>query len=156
MEDFDIGYTASESEKRFVKTGIYSVEVKDIIKNIVPKGKFQGETQLEWIMTIIHGNMKKMQMRFTTLLGPTGEDGMSWTTDRVLKAIFPAIEAGMIPKKSELIGKKLDVHYEQKIQQDGTPSMFGQCKNATPYVEAGSMGHPQDFGPDMAEKDIPF
>lgn len=155
QDDFSLEYSGSD-QQRELKNGVYDVEIKSVKKNVQQVGKYKGEQQLEWTMTIIGSELSKLNFIITSLLGPSN---MAWTTDRIIKAVFPAIQKGQVPQISEFLGKKLRVGLKTRVnEKNGKTSMYCETTSCEPYVEpgsAGALGDMGSFGPDTTESDVP-
>jgi hypothetical protein len=140
-ENFAIKFGGQSSAgNRSLISGTYQAEVKNIKKKVAT-GKYAGEGQLEWRMRIIEGPLSKLEFVMTTLLGPTGEGGMSWTTDRVISSIFPSLQEDQEVTLNDLVGGKIQVTFEtQTNSKTGQLSMYVQTKYIGPYVPPGSTG----------------
>lgn len=153
QDDFNLEYSGAD-QQRELKNGVYNVEVKSVKKDEQKVGKYKGSKQLEWKMTILDGDLARLDFVITSLLDPSN---MAWTTDRIVKAIFPAIQKGQSPSITEFIGQKLQVGIKTRVnEKNGKTSMFCETVSCNPYAEAGSAGALGDLGKQYSEDDIPL
>jgi hypothetical protein len=141
-DDFDLEYSGTDNQRE-VTDGTYTVAVKSVKKTVLKSGNFAGENQLEWRMTIQGGTLNKAEFVMTSMLGP---EKLLWTTDRIIKAIFPAIQKGQKPTISEMVGKKLEVAIKTRVnQKNGKTSMYVETVACNPHIEGGAAGNLGDM-----------
>ncbi len=152
--DFKIPYSGkTPGDYAPLTDGWYSCEILSVSPGKQRGGKFEGCAQLVWEMRIISGEFQSRRFRCSTLLEPVD---MAGTTDRVLRAVFPAIKQGQEPSVGEMIGGKLECEIKTHLGKDGKQSLYVDLKRVGHYTQPGAAGTIGDYDSPANNSDIPF
>lgn len=138
-EPFEVAYTGRDLPSvRTVTSGTYQVEIISVKKKNQIVGKYAGAPILEWHLKVISGPMTKMEFKTTSMLAP---EEMAWTTDRIINAVFPAIQKEQKVSPQDLVGQKFEIKIETVINtKSGQQSQWVNTRDCKPFVEAGFSG----------------
>jgi hypothetical protein len=140
-----MGYTydAKEFAGRALVDGRYNVYIKEAKEGKpIATGKYAGAKRLEMRMRVLDGEMEGMEMVVSTVT----EGALRFTTNKIIKSVFPAIQQGQNLEWDQLVGGKLEIQIKTRLnEKNGQQSMYVDFIDAWPLI--ASPGSFADFGP---------